>query len=116
AGGQGIALFAESSPGDWITEARKIIRGELGPAQTVTIVTGPRGLIRRTSSGKPRRRHMWQLFADGALDGSVVHETDGTASSGSSAVAPADTGTPTPTLPADRSRELLDAALAQVSV
>ncbi|NEW46028.1 AMP-binding protein [Nocardia cyriacigeorgica] len=119
AGSQGIALFAESAPGGWITEARKIIRGELGPAQTVTVVTGPRGLIRRTSSGKPRRRHMWQLFADGALEGAVVHEADGTASAGTAdnvAATPVEAETPTPTLPADRTRELLDAALAQVSI
>ncbi|MBF6415184.1 AMP-binding protein [Nocardia cyriacigeorgica] len=116
AGSQGIALFAESAPGEWIAEARKIIRGELGPAQTVTIVTGPRGLIRRTSSGKPRRRHMWQLFADGFLEGAVVHEADGTASSATTGASPADSGKPTPTLPADRTRELLDAALTQVGI
>ncbi|MFD4369535.1 AMP-binding protein [Rhodococcus sp. NPDC058521] len=73
AGAQGIALFAETEPGDWISEARRVLRGELGPARTVTIVTGPRGLVKRTSSGKPRRRHMWQLFEDDALDGAAVH-------------------------------------------
>jgi hypothetical protein len=31
------------------------------------VVCGQRGLIRRTSSGKPRRRHMWQLLIDGAF-------------------------------------------------
>lgn len=76
-GEQGIALFAESKPGDWISQARSIIRGELGPAQTVTIVTGPRGIIRRTSSGKPRRRYMWEQFHSGALVDTVVHEAGG---------------------------------------
>nr|WP_280401159.1 AMP-binding protein [Nocardia carnea] len=74
-GGQGIALFAEAAPGEWIAQARGIIAGQLGPAQTVTIVTGPRGIIARTSSGKPRRRHMWERLHEGVLDGAVVHET-----------------------------------------
>ncbi|MFC4374218.1 AMP-binding protein [Nocardia halotolerans] len=106
AGERGIALFAETAAGDWITEARKIIRGQLGPAHTVNIVTGPRGLIRRTSSGKPRRRHMWQLLRDGALDGAVVHDAE---------AAPTG-GTAQPGLPEERVRRLLDAALDAVAV
>ncbi|MET8776472.1 AMP-binding protein [Nocardia sp. NPDC004654] len=77
-GAPGIALFAEAPPGAWIAQARKVIRGELGPAAAIAIVTGPRGTIRRTSSGKPRRRHLWQLFRDGGLVGVQVHEADGT--------------------------------------
>ncbi|WP_406272012.1 AMP-binding protein [Nocardia sp. NBC_00881] len=135
-GSQGIALFAESAPGEWITEARKIIRGELGPAQTVTIVTGPRGIIRRTSSGKPRRRHMWQQFRDGELAEAVVHEADGIMTAGtldaySDGVAEVTAtgeenasvagptvagGTPKPTLPADRVAILLAHAMDSVEV
>ncbi|WP_435590843.1 AMP-binding protein [Nocardia sp. bgisy118] len=77
-GAPGIALFAEAPSGDWIAQARRVIRGELGTAAAITIVTGPRGTIRRTSSGKPRRRHLWQLFRDGELTGVEVHEADGT--------------------------------------
>ncbi|MFI6368257.1 AMP-binding protein [Nocardia sp. NPDC050630] len=113
AGAQGIALFAESAPGDWIAEARRIIRGELGPAQTVHIVTGPRGIIRRTSSGKPRRRHMWQLFVEGALAGAVVHAPEDTADKASPAT---DDAVPEPALPAERVRQLLDRALESVAV
>ncbi|WP_327113739.1 AMP-binding protein [Nocardia sp. NBC_01730] len=135
-GSQGIALFAESGPGEWIARARRIIRGELGPAQTVTIVTGPRGIIRRTSSGKPRRRYMWQQFRDGELAGAVVHEADGIVTAGtvdshSDSVAEvtatgdesapvagpaAADGTPEPTLPADRVAMLLDHAMDSVEV
>ncbi|WP_024803269.1 AMP-binding protein [Nocardia sp. BMG51109] len=97
AGVQGVALFAETAPGDWIEQARSIVRAALGPAQTATVVTGPRGFIRRTSSGKPRRRHMWQLFRDGGLDGAVVHEAaDGVPVSGASA-----DGVPVPGASAD---------------
>lgn len=120
----GIALFAEAKPGEWIAEARRILRGELGPAQTVDIITGPRGIIHRTSSGKPRRRHMWQLFRDGALaeavlhhggqaSTSAVHSQEGRADSGAAAEA---TGNPTPSLPANRVRQLLDGALRDVAV
>ncbi|MFI9505047.1 AMP-binding protein [Nocardia sp. NPDC052566] len=75
-GADGIALFAEVAPGDWITQARRIIRAELGPALTVSIVTGPVGSIRRTSSGKPRRRHMWQLLCSGELERTTMHDAD----------------------------------------
>ncbi|WP_433662897.1 AMP-binding protein [Nocardia sp. CA-128927] len=117
-GEQGIALFAESKPGEWISEARKIIRGELGPAQTVTIVTGPRGIIRRTSSGKPRRRYMWEQFRSGALADAVVHEADGPTDDGRNRV---ETGAgrddvPEPTLAAERVNQLLDSALESVAV
>lgn len=104
AGERGIALFAETAAGEWITEARKIIRAHLGPAHTVHIVTGPRGLIRRTSSGKPRRRHMWQLLRDGELAGAVLHDAQG---------APADAVIG---LPEQRVRQLLDSALEAVAV
>ncbi|MFE3000667.1 AMP-binding protein [Nocardia sp. NPDC059246] len=144
AGLQGVALFAETAPGDWIPQARDLIRGHLGPAQTVHIVTGPRGLIRRTSSGKPRRRHMWQLLRDGALEGAVLHEADtaagqptslepegaavdklqppwvaqaSDASEGESeAVARPAHAMPRPGLPLDRLRQLLDGALRSVAV
>jgi acyl-CoA synthetase (AMP-forming)/AMP-acid ligase II len=116
AGSQGIALFAESAPGDWIAEARGIIRGELGPAQSVSIVTGPRGTIRRTSSGKPRRRHMWQLFRDGV----VAHEAEGSAVDDKGAEVGLDPAArdiaPEPTLPADRMRQLLARALEAVAI
>ncbi|WP_405496338.1 AMP-binding protein [Nocardia sp. NBC_00511] len=110
AGVQGVALFAETAPGDWITEARAIIRGQLGPAQTAHIVTGPRGLIRRTSSGKPRRRHMWQLFKDDELPGAVLHDSDASAGP---AVEP---DVPQPGLPLERLRGLLEAASRSVSI
>ncbi|WP_067823292.1 AMP-binding protein [Nocardia inohanensis] len=122
AGVQGIALFAETAPGDWIAEARKIIRGQLGPAQMTHIVTGPRGLIRRTSSGKPRRRHMWQLLRDGALEGAVVHDSDATTGAaqsiptGHGAALNQASEAPRPAMPLERIHQLLDAALATVTV
>ncbi|MFC9438837.1 AMP-binding protein [Nocardia sp. NPDC057030] len=117
-GGQGIALFAESAPGDWISAARKIIRGELGPAQTVTIVTGPRGIIRRTSSGKPRRRYMWDQFRGGALADAVVHEAEATSTEtlGSPGERRDPVAVPVPALAAERVGQLLDSALESVAI
>ncbi|WP_405161725.1 AMP-binding protein [Nocardia sp. NBC_01499] len=127
-GDQGIALFAESKPGGWITEARKIIRGELGPAQTVTIITGPRGIIRRTSSGKPRRRYMWEQYRGGGLADAVVHEADGPSDDSRHQVGAgtqraqgrqgnnAADDLPEPTLAAEWVSQLLDRALETVAV
>ncbi|OXR47176.1 Long-chain-fatty-acid--AMP ligase FadD29 [Nocardia cerradoensis] len=103
----GIVLFAETAPGEWVTRARTVVRGELGPAGTVGVVTGPRGFIRRTSSGKPRRRHMWQLYTEGRLAGATEHPgADTAATSGSTA----------PSLSLDRVERLLGAALETVSI
>ncbi|MFC8043879.1 AMP-binding protein [Nocardia sp. NPDC057353] len=125
AGNQGIVLFAEASPGEWLAKAHNIIRGELGPAQTVRIVTGPRGIIQRTSSGKPRRRHMGELFRAGGIPGSEVYEPD-RLGPGGHGTDQADRAEPArgepgpdprrPALPAERVSGLLEAALRQVRV
>ncbi|UGT61216.1 AMP-binding protein [Nocardia asteroides] len=116
AGNQGIVLFAESAPGEWLAKAHNIIRGELGPAQTVRIVTGPRGIIQRTSSGKPRRRHMWELFRSGGIPGSEVYEPDPSVVGADGRESRAARARPGPALPAERVAGLLEAALRQVRV
>jgi acyl-CoA synthetase (AMP-forming)/AMP-acid ligase II len=71
----GIALFVETSAGSWVGTARRLLRSDLGPAPTVQIVIGPRGFIRRTSSGKPRREKMWALLVAGDLvEGTVIDD------------------------------------------
>jgi acyl-CoA synthetase (AMP-forming)/AMP-acid ligase II len=62
-----VAVFAEARPGPWRDEVITALRQELGQEPVLTIVCGQRGLIHRTSSGKPRRRHMWQLLQRGGL-------------------------------------------------
>lgn len=106
----GVVLFAETGPGDWIAHARTVIRGELGPAGTTDVVTGPRGFIRRTSSGKPRRRHMWQLYSEDRLEGATAHFV------AAAATLPGTGATADPALPEDRVADLLAAALEKVSV
>ncbi|GAA0947950.1 AMP-binding protein [Actinocorallia libanotica] len=65
-GSRGVALFVEADEGDWTAEARRFLARRLDDAE-LTIVTGPRGLIERTSSGKPRRRYMYEQLQAGAL-------------------------------------------------
>jgi fatty-acyl-CoA synthase len=73
AAGGGVALFAEApADGEWAGRARAALRGELGPDCPVTVIAGTRGLVKRTSSGKPRRSHLWRLFQAGRLERAVV--------------------------------------------
>lgn len=60
AGAGGLVMFVEAKPtGDWADVACEVLRGRLGSDFPITVVAGDRGLIKRTTSGKPRRRHMW---------------------------------------------------------
>ena len=72
--GAGLVVFAEAKPGPWTDNVFQRLRAEVGPGPVVTIVTGTRGMIRRTSSGKARRRHMWQLFHSGQLGAATITE------------------------------------------
>jgi fatty-acyl-CoA synthase len=68
-GRPGVAVFAESEPGAWADKVVHALRAELGPDPEIAVIVGPHGLIRRTSSGKPQRRQMWQLWSAGQLPG-----------------------------------------------
>ncbi|GAA2419599.1 hypothetical protein GCM10010191_33410 [Actinomadura vinacea] len=68
AGTRGLALFAETGDEGWVPEVREMLRRRLGADVEVTVVIGT-GLIQRTSSGKPRRRYMWELLRGGRMDG-----------------------------------------------
>jgi acyl-CoA synthetase (AMP-forming)/AMP-acid ligase II len=68
----GLALFVEQPAGSWVSTARRTLRSDLGPAHTLQVIVGPRGLIRRTSSGKPRRKAMWHLLISGELPEATV--------------------------------------------
>lgn len=71
AGSRGVALFAETSDAPWAAEAHGALSRRLGGDAEITIVIG-HGLIQRTSSGKPRRRYMWERLQSGALEGATV--------------------------------------------
>ncbi|WP_422768916.1 AMP-binding protein [Plantactinospora sp. WMMC1484] len=67
-----VALFEQARP-EWLELARRTLRRQTEGA-VVRLLDGPRGAIARTSSGKPRRRHLWERFLAGNL-GSVVDHT-----------------------------------------
>ncbi|MDG4800833.1 AMP-binding protein [Micromonospora sp. WMMD980] len=70
-----VAVFEQARP-EWLAQASQELRRRAEGAQVV-IVDAPRGTIARTSSGKPRRRQMWQAFVDDRLPGTVVTPTAG---------------------------------------
>ncbi|WP_395110802.1 AMP-binding protein [Actinomadura sp. SCN-SB] len=71
AGTKGLALFAETQDAGWAGDVREMLRRRLGDDVEVTIVIG-KGLIQRTSSGKPRRRYMWERLRAGRMDGARI--------------------------------------------
>lgn len=73
AGTGGLVMFVEAKPtGDWAEVACEVLRGRLGSDFPITVVAGSRGLIKKTTSGKPRRRRMWQLLQAGELPSSAT--------------------------------------------
>ncbi|NVI93004.1 AMP-binding protein [Actinomadura sp. BRA 177] len=71
AGQKGLALFAETQSEEWVPAVREMLRRRVGDDVEITVVVGT-GLIQRTSSGKPRRRYMWERLQGGHLDGARV--------------------------------------------
>jgi fatty-acyl-CoA synthase len=71
AGIRGVALFAETTEAPWAREARGVLSRRLGGDVDITLVIG-RGLIQRTSSGKPRRRYMWERLQGGHMADATI--------------------------------------------
>jgi fatty-acyl-CoA synthase len=73
--GQGeIVVLIEAQPGPWAERIVRALRTELGTGPKIRVVAGGPGLIRRGTSGKPRRRHMWEEFQSGRLGGQLLLE------------------------------------------
>jgi len=68
----GVVLFVEAAAGDWVDQAREVLMSCLDEEAQIQVVTGKPGLIRRTTSGKPRRREMYELFRSGRLSDARV--------------------------------------------
>ena len=62
----GVAAVVEQPPGDWAVAAAELLRTRLGSTVPVTVHSGA---ILRTTSGKPRRRAIWERLAAGAEEG-----------------------------------------------
>jgi acyl-CoA synthetase (AMP-forming)/AMP-acid ligase II len=75
-GGRGRAVAVVESAGDeWLPAVTTMLRTSLDASVAVTVLRARRGVIPRTSSGKPRRRLMWQQAGDGTLPGDVLYDT-----------------------------------------
>ncbi len=72
ASGQSVLLISERPPGDWVSRCELHLRQELGSQVLVRVLCCAKGTIRRTSSGKPRRRLMWELCGSGEIAGTEV--------------------------------------------
>jgi acyl-CoA synthetase (AMP-forming)/AMP-acid ligase II len=65
-----VALFTAPDP-RWLVGVESALRIATGGA-AVVVVDAPRGSIARTSSGKPKRRQLWQAFLERRHDGVAV--------------------------------------------
>jgi acyl-CoA synthetase (AMP-forming)/AMP-acid ligase II len=62
-----IVLAERDLPAD---DATRVVKRSTGPDVDVRVVRAPRGSLQWTTSGKPRRRAMWQDYVAGRLGGS----------------------------------------------
>jgi acyl-CoA synthetase (AMP-forming)/AMP-acid ligase II len=64
AGNPTVVLLVEDTEPSWRSAAEALLHQRTDGAVAL-IITVPRGTIARTSSGKPRRRYLWQAFVAG---------------------------------------------------
>jgi acyl-CoA synthetase (AMP-forming)/AMP-acid ligase II len=76
-GSSEAVIVVEASGDGWLEAATGVLRSTLDASVRVTLVRSRRGTIPRTSSGKPRRRLLWQRAGDNTLTGDVLHRTHG---------------------------------------
>lgn len=69
-GGEPVAvLLFRDFRAIWLPEIEEIVRTYAGPVELTVIDTA---ILSRTTSGKPRRRHLWRAYLDGTLPGTIV--------------------------------------------
>jgi fatty-acyl-CoA synthase len=66
--GDGIALLIQGRRSAWLEEAESVLRALAGPDPAIEVLTVTRKTILRTSSGKPRRRAMWERYLSGEYE------------------------------------------------
>lgn len=67
-----IIALVEAEPTGWEEQVALVLRGQVGDEIHIEVMTGERGTILRTSSGKPRRRIMWGRLVGGELQAEKV--------------------------------------------
>lgn len=66
-GEESVTVIVETELGEWVEPATQVLRSEVGERTRIRIAAAPIGTIPRTSSGKPRRKVLWQSVVDGTL-------------------------------------------------
>lgn len=69
-----VTVVVEATPGPWVEEVERAIARALDETCLLQIACGSPGAILRTTSGKPRRRAMWNALRHGSLAVDVVSE------------------------------------------
>lgn len=67
-----VVLLVQGRGGSWVGEARAVLRSLVGSKPMIKMIVVPRKAMLRTSSGKPRRRAMWQAYLAGEYDSFAV--------------------------------------------
>ncbi|MQY22604.1 AMP-binding protein [Nocardia macrotermitis] len=65
-------VVVESDDSAWLPAVSTLLRTRLDASVETIILRAERGAVPRTSSGKPRRRVLWQQIGDGEFPGEVV--------------------------------------------
>jgi acyl-CoA synthetase (AMP-forming)/AMP-acid ligase II len=73
--GDSVVAVVEAPATAWHDPVAMLLRTEVGDALDVVVYSADRHAIPRTTSGKPRRRALRQLLADGVLRAEVVFST-----------------------------------------
>jgi acyl-CoA synthetase (AMP-forming)/AMP-acid ligase II len=70
----GVAVFVEHTAvaPAVITAALRALQANVGEEAPLWLIAVPRGALSRTSSGKPRRAHMWQQWRAGRFTGAQL--------------------------------------------
>jgi acyl-CoA synthetase (AMP-forming)/AMP-acid ligase II len=67
-----VVAMIERPRGDWVNDVADVLRTSVGPGVGLRIYAVAPGTIPRTTSGKPRRRRIWQNIASGRFDAQPV--------------------------------------------
>ena len=77
AGSDFLVALVEAAAGAWVDDVAGILHAEGGTEVVVSVLAAERGVIERTSSGKPRRRVLWQAFLDGSFEKETIYDSAG---------------------------------------
>jgi acyl-CoA synthetase (AMP-forming)/AMP-acid ligase II len=65
--GDCVMALVEATDESWVAQVAAVLEHAVGRELEIRILQAARGTIQRTSSGKPRRRLMWQALIEGRL-------------------------------------------------